>query len=828
MAVDIIPDCNQVRERRFPHSFMWGENTMKTSVAWLKNYVDIPWAPKELARRLTGAGLEVEGIVQLGVIPDGVVVAEILERKPHPNADKLSVCQVSTGTGEPLQIVCGAPNCDAGRRVPLAVIGTKFGDDFTIKKAKLRGVESSGMMCSAQELQLSAESNGLLILPADAPLGTPLAQLIATDAVIDWEVTPNRPDWLSHIGIAREIAAVTGTGPASLRLPPAEVKIAAGTNIADAAGVEVRAPELCPRYTARVIRNVKIGPSPAWLCRALEAVGLRPINNVVDITNYVMLEYGQPLHAFDLAELKSGKVIVRRANPGETLTLLDGKELKLTPDNLLIADAERGVALAGIMGGRHSGIHDATTTVLLESAAFNPSNIRATARKLGLGTDSSHRFERGVSLETVEAAGRRAAALLCELAGGEMLGGVIDVYAQPYQPATIGCRVSRVNAVLGLKLTQAEISGLLARLGLGVAESAPGVLQVTIPHFRLDLKAEIDLVEEVVRIHGLDNIPETVTTALSGGSFREDRHVLIETARNQLLGLGLDEIVNYSMLPLAAATTGTGLVEAELVKLANPISAESAFMRPSLLPFMLQTVAHNIAHNNPDLGLFEIGRVFANCARLPEERWQACLAVTGRRHPERFGAERAEIVDFYDLKGMLAGWLADRRVTGAVFAATAHPAFVKGACAAITVSGVEVAVFGEILPELTKGMRLKTPLFLALAELEALAKIQPPVAKYQPLPQYPASSRDVAMIAPDTLTCGEIRTAILAEKCAFLENVELFDIFADEKALGPGRKSLAFSLTYRHAERTLTDGETTAAHETIKTALAKKLGVTYR
>ncbi len=801
---------------------------MKTSVAWLKNYVDIPWEPRELARRLTGAGLEVEGIVLLGVIPDGVVVAEILERKPHPNADKLSVCQVSTGSGEPLQIVCGAPNCDAGKRVPLATIGAKFGDDFTIKKAKLRGVESNGMMCSAKELQMSEASDGLLILPADAPLGAPLASIVSTDAVIDWEVTPNRPDWLSHIGIAREIAAVTGAGSAGLRPPRAELTPAAGAKVTAAASVEVRDAELCPRYTARVIRNVKVGPSPEWMRRALEAVGLRPINNVVDITNYVMLEYGQPLHTFDLAELKGGKIIVRRAAPGETLTLLDGKELKLTPENLLIADAERGVALAGVMGGLHSGIGDSTKDVLLESAAFNPSNIRATARKHGLGTDSSHRFERGVSLETVDTAGRRAAALLCELAGGEVLEGVIDLYAQPYRPAVIECRTARINSLLGLKLEQAEIAGILARLGLGVAESAPGVLAVSIPHFRLDLKSEIDLVEEVVRIHGLDKIPEAASTARSGGSFRDDRHTLVEAARNQLVGLGLDEIVNYSMLPLSTATAGTGMTEEELVKLANPISAESAYMRPSLLPFMLQTVAHNIAHGNPDLGLFEIGRVFAHTPRLPEERWQACLAVTGRRHPERFGAERAETLDFYDLKGILDGWLADRRIAGAHVEPAAHPAFVKGACARITVEAEEVAVFGEIVPELTKGMRLRTPLFAALVELEKLAAFQPPVAKYQPLPQYPATTRDVAMIVPETLSCGEIRDAIRGEKCAFLENAEMFDLFADEKALGPGKKSLAFSLTYRRDDRTLTDDEATAAHEAIKAALAKKLGVTYR
>lgn len=802
---------------------------MKTSVTWLKKYVDIPWEPKELARRLTLAGLEVEGIEQRGAIPDGVVVAEILSRDKHPNADKLSVCRVTTGQGEPLQIVCGAPNCDAGKRVPLATLGTSFGD-FTIKKAKLRGVESNGMLCSARELGLSDDHSGLLHLPADAPLGRPLTELIPCDTVIDWEVTPNRPDWTSHLGIAREIAAVTGAGQEGVRTPAAELKTAAGAKVEAAASVEVRAPDLCPRYVARVIRDVKVGPSPDWMCRALEAVGLRPINNVVDITNFVMLEYGQPLHAFDLAQLAGRRIIVRRAAEGETITTLDGKEFKLAPDNLLIADAERGVALAGVMGGLHSGINDATTTVLLESAAFNPSSIRATSRRLGIHTDSSYRFERGVSPETAEAASRRAAALLCELAGGEVLEGAIDVQAAPAAPIVIPCRTSRVNRVLGLNLTTAEVAACLRRLGMTVAEDAanPDLVQASVPHFRLDLKSEIDLVEEVVRMHGLHNISETVTTALSGGSIRDDKYLPQEQARRQLLALGLDEVVHYSMLSVQTATTGTGVKESELIRLANPISAEAACMRPSLLPFMLQTVAHNIAHNNPDLGLFEIGRVFVNAPGQPEERLMACIAMTGRRHPERYGAERAEVLDFYDLKGLLEGWLSDRAAADVRCETTEHPAFRAGTAARLAAGGRDVAVFGEVAPEFTKGMRLKTPLFLALVELEALTAMTAPPPKYAPLPQFPATARDISLVCPETVTAAQIEAVIREAKCPWLRSVEVFDLFQDEKALGPGKKSLAFSLTYRRDDRTLTDEEGNQAHESIKAALAKKLPVQYR
>ncbi len=799
---------------------------MKTSVTWLKKYVDIPWEPRELARNLTLAGLEVEGIDQLGMIPDGVVVAEILSREKHPNADTLSVCQVTTGTGEPLQIVCGAPNCDAGRRVPLATIGTAFAD-FKIKKAKLRGVESNGMMCSARELSLSEDHGGLLILPPETPLGQPVKELIQTDAVIDWEVTPNRPDWTSHIGIAREIAAVIGAGQAGVRLPAAELKTVAGVPVASAAAVEVVAPDLCPRYIARVIRNVKIGPSPEWLCRALEAVGLRPINNVVDITNFVMLEYGQPLHAFDLALLEGRKIVVRRAAAGETITTLDGKEFKLTSENLLICDGARGVALAGVMGGQNSGIRDETTTVLLESALFLPANIRATSRKLGISTDSSYRFERGVTFATVEAASRRAAALLCELAGGEVLDGALDVTAGLVAAAVIPCRPARVNRILGLDLSEAQVINCLERLGCTVAAAGTGTLQVTVPHWRLDLKAEIDLVEEVVRIHGLHNVPEAAAIARSGGSIRNDKYVPQEEARRQLLALGLDEVMHYSMMSALVATTGTGVAAEELIKLTNPISAESACMRPSLLPFMLQSVGHNLAHGNPDLGLFEIGRVFAKSANLPEERWQGCLALTGRRHPERFGAERAELADFYDLKGLLEGWFASRRVP-AVFEAAEHPAFVPGGCASALAGGKALAVFGEIKSELTKGMRLKTPLFAALVEVDTLTALATPPAKYQPLPQFPATARDISMVAPEDVTAGQILDAIRSAKCPWLEKVEIFDLFRDEKALGPGKKSLAVSLTYRRADRTLTDDEGNQAHDQVKAKLAKTLPVVYR
>ncbi len=800
---------------------------MKTSLNWLRNYIDLSWTPAELAERLTLAGLEVEGVETTGGIPAGVVVAEILSRAKHPNADKLSVCQVSTGAGEPLQIVCGAPNCDAGAKVPLATVGTALGPDFVIKPAKLRGVESQGMLCSAKELGLGADHGGLLHLPAETALGRPLAELYPADTVIDWEITPNRPDWASHLGIAREIAAVADRA-ADWRLPaiPA-VAVATGQRAADLAAVEVRAADLCPRYTARLIRGVKIGPSPAWLQDALRSVGLRPINNVVDITNYVMMECGQPLHAFDFAKLGGGRIVVRRAAAGEKLTTLDGTVCELTTDNLLIADAERGVALAGVMGGQNSEIGDDTTTVLLESAAFQPSNIRRTAKTLGFHTDSSYRFERGVGLEMVDFASRRAAALICECAGGELLDGVIDAYPRPYRPHRVACRVARVNQLLGTALDGAAIAALLARLGLAVVAADAVEVAVEVPSFRLDLEREVDLIEEVARMHGLDQLPARPTLAKVGGPRSADAYYPIEAARAQLLGLGLSEAMNYTLLNVKDATTGTGVEAGELLCLANPISAENCCLRPSLLPGLLRTVGNNLAHQVADLAMFEIGRVIVNRADQPEERYQVGIVLTGRRHPERFGAEKAAAVDFYDLKGLLEGWLAARGVA-ADCVPSEHPAFKSGTAAALVAGETELAVFGEVDATLTKGLRLAHPLYLALVELERLHAVDTLPVKFTPLPQFPSTSRDISLVAPRSIASAAIVAAIRSFDCPLLERVELFDLYDDEAVLGQGNRSLAYSLTYRDSKQTLTDDRATAAHERLKTQLAAKLPISYR
>ncbi|MDD4098031.1 MAG: phenylalanine--tRNA ligase subunit beta [Lentisphaeria bacterium] len=799
---------------------------MKTSVEWLQQYVDIPWEPRELASRLTAAGLEVEGIEAIGAIPAGVVTARILSREPHPNSDHLSVCQVTTDGEDRLQIVCGAPNCDAGAIVPLAMIGTDFGGGFHIKKAKLRGVESNGMLCSARELGLSEDHDGLMVLPETTPLGVPLADVIAADTVIDWEVTPNRPDWLSHLGIAREIAAVADS---TLRLPEADIAVQPGTAIADFASVQVLDSELCPRYIARVFQNVTVGPSPDWMVRRLEAVGLRSVNNVVDITNYVMLEYGQPLHAFDLKTLAGQQIIVRRAENGEPITTLDGTKLKLTSEHLLIADRDRGVALAGIMGGENSMITDDTTTVLLEAAAFDRSNIRISSRTLGIATDSSYRFERGVSPETTALASARAAALLCLLCGATQVEGVIDCYGKPWVREDLICTVRRCNERLGITLTAAEIADCLRRRGLAVLGQDQDEVRVRTPEWRFDLHAEHDLIEEVAQMCGLDRIPEAPAVAKLGGRLADDKFLPQECARAELQSLGLDEIINYSWWSLPQCLLGTDLREEDILKVSNPISLDTAYLRPTLLPGLLQVVNHNISRNQHDLSLFETGRVFV---RLPNgtyaERLQAAIAITGKRHPERFGAELAETVDFYDLKGILESWLDRRRLPAPAWQPLSSPAFKPGAAAVWENQGKPVITFGEAAPQLTKGIRLRAPLFIALIELQDILAMTPPPLKYAALPQFPATARDISFVAPAELTHQKVIDTITALKLPGLEKIDLFDIFADEKVLGKNRCSRAYSITFRNAEKTITDDEANSLQAKVRAAIGAIPGVELR
>ena len=797
---------------------------MKTSVEWLSQFVEIPWEPRELSQRLTGAGLEVEGIESQGQIPEGVVTARILTRQPHPDSDHMSVCTVDIGNGEPIQVVCGAPNCDAGKIAPFATIGTKFAD-FKIKKSKLRGVESNGMLCSRRELGISAEHDGIMILPDDTPLGLPMASLVQGDTVIDWEVTPNRPDWNSHFGIAREIGAVSGN---PIKMPEMPIVEDASEQASSIASVTISAPDLCPRYIARVFKDVKIGPSPDWLVRRLEAVGLRTINNVVDITNYVMLEFGNPLHAFDLRTLHGSRINVRRAEDGERIRLLDGTELTLSHDNLLIADADHGVALAGIMGGENSMITDDTTTVLLEAATFDRSNIRISSRTLGKATDSSYRYERGVSPYLTELASQRAASLLCELCGAVQLQGAIDVYPRPWQCAEIPLDYTRCNERLGLQLTAAQIEQCLQQRGLTKlsGNECGGVFQA--PPWRFDLAAEHDLFEEVAQMTGMDNIPEAPAAARIGGHIKDDKFIPLETARADFNALGLDEIINYSMWSPQQCLAGTDYTEEQILRVSNPISGDTACLRPTLLPGLLAVVGHNVARSEHDLNIFEVGRVFLNNGGKYEERTMAAVALTGHPWPERYGADLARVCDFYDMKGLVEDWLERRGLRNLKWEPYEGPAYRKGAAAVLKLGGRTLVTFGEANALLTKGFRMRHPLIIAQFELDALMGMSKKAVKYTALPQYPATSRDVSFVAPAGLTHQQIVSLIEKLHLPGLEKVAIFDIFENEKVLGKGRRSFAYNITFRNPDRTITDDEGNALQEKIRQALAALPGVELR
>lgn len=798
---------------------------MKTSYNWLQQYVDIPWDAHALAQRLTMVGLAVEDVRMIGAFPDSVVVAQIRSRQPHPNADRLSVCEVDDGSGQALRIVCGAPNCDAGRKVALARIGTELGPTLTIQPCTIRGVSSAGMLCSERELGLSDSHAGILILPDDAAVGSPLRAHLETDYVIDWEVTPNRPDWLSHLGIAREIAATSG---GTLRYPPAELTTAPGTDAQREFSVRVLVPDLCPRYTARIIRGVTIGPSPDWLQRRLKAVGLRLINNVVDITNYVLLECGQPLHAFDLRLLAGQTLIVRAAHAGETLPTLDNRTHSLSENHVVIADAGKSLALGGIIGGANSEISPATTDILLESACFYAPNIRATAKQLGISTDSSYRFERGVDIDMVEFASARAAHLICQYAGGRLMAGLIDVRQPAQASVEVPCRYSRINHLLGAEFDHRQVHTILGRLGLTHGDDSGERATWKIPSYRQDLTREVDLIEEIARIHGVNEIEPSQTMAISTSDGLQDAYQPIQTAREQLLALGLVECMSYTMTSPAEASLDQRFAAEQFVALKNPLSADLSVLRAGLVGSMIRTVAHNIAHGNQDLRLFELGRVFCQSADSPEEHHELCVALTGHKKPERFSEERQERFDFADLRGILEDWMELRGVDSFDAIPGSSPLFADGVGANIIVNGTLAGALGEIRGELVKDIRIKHPLFIAVADLDVILGLPANPVQYRMPAQFPAVSRDVVFAADERLEHRQVTQAIRAAGADFLEAIELVEIYRDEKIIGAGRKSMAYTVTYRCADRTLTDQEVNDSQEKIRVFLANELPVQIR
>ncbi len=853
---------------------------MKVTLNWLKQYVDFDWSPEELRERLTMLGIEVEGMQKLGGEFDGIVVAQVISRDKHPNADKLSLCRVNDGKGE-RQIVCGADNFKAGDKVPLIFPGASLPpkpgekEPFTIKVGKIRGVESHGMLCSPQELGLSADAEGLLLLREDAKVGQPFAEYLGRsggDVVYDLEITPNRPDCNSVIGIAREIAAVTGN---ALRIPEVRSQ-KSEVRMESLIAVRIEDVELCPRYTARVVRGVKIGPSPDWLRQTLEKVGIRSINNVVDVTNFVMMETGQPLHAFDYrlisklgraSSLSGGRqdacptVVVRRAQAGELFITLDGQKRTLTNEMLLIADEQKGIALAGIMGGQNTEINEHTTDVLIESAYFSPTNIRRTSKALGLRSESSYRFERGADVGICDCASRRAAQLILETAGGRLAEGVVDAYPKPAEPKQITLRHRKVNELLGITLRPAEMEFYLGQLGLRAMNrkarpvddggaTEPATFQI--PTWRVDLKREVDLIEEIERLHGLDKIPATPPRGAIGTNAFDAVHDQIAEARRILCGLGLNEAQGQTLISKSEVRRAK---DEEIMSLANPLSSDMDVLRPSLLPGLIHALRHNVSRKNSDVALFEVGRVFKvgqasclpasakptqNSARANalagqagslsyvEER-RVAIALTGQRAQNFWsGEERDAKFDAFDLKGVLEEFLEQFGLRGVTFARRDEPTAMFLESAAVSLGGkLQLGELGQLSPALAKKYDLRDGVFLAELSLDQLLARRNPAKSFKPLPQFPSIRRDVAMLVPEPTTHDAVLQAVKQAKPSNLESVDLFDVFRG-KNVPEGQKSLAYAFTYRAADKTLTDAEVNAAHMKIVEAFKAQLKAAVR
>ena len=799
---------------------------MRVPISWLKEYVDFGDTPQDLAAKLTFSGTEVEAIETIGSTFEGLVVGEVLAVDKHPNADKLTLCRVDTGSGE-MTVVCGAPNVRPGIKVPFARIGVTLPNGMKLKSTKIRGVVSEGMLCAEDELNISKDHSGLMILDGPWAPGTPLSEILGPpETVLDIEVTPNRPDCLSVLGIAREVAALYGTPVKwpDIHTPETDTPVETMTrvDVADEAG--------CPRYTARILSGVKIGPSPAWMKRRLELSGIRAINNVVDITNYVMLECGQPLHAFDLSLLEEGVLIVRRARDGEKIATLDGIDRPLTPSMLVIADARRPVAVAGVMGGAGSEIRDHTQTVLLESAFFKPQDIRATAKKLGMMTESSYRFERGVDIGRVEWASRRAAALMREFAVGTLARGVIDVYPHPRCERKVVCRFDRVRSLLGINAPNDQIQKVFQSLHLPVAESNETMCMVNIPSFRVDLDREVDLIEEFARMDGLDEIPlPAPRAALVPGANDKPAQAAI-TCRRHLVGLGLCEIMNYSFVSEQLLNLFDASDTPRRVVLPNPVNLEQSALRTSLIPQLVESMGRNLARQVSEVSLFEMGRVFGwNVRDQPAEEERLAIGLMGP--VGRSGLDRHKSVPmeemFLWMKGIWESLAKALNLKKLSRQDITVPYLEDGRALSLLVDGKPIGILGLLKAQIRREWRMTGPVALLEAQLAPLLTRVFEGKSFVPMAVYPAIYRDAALIVEQNVKHEDILKTIENVAPKELERVELFDIFVGE-GIGVSKKSMAYSFTYRSLTRTLTDEEANRYHELVKEALKKEWRVEVR
>lgn len=790
---------------------------MKFTIDWLRQYVDFTFTPQQLADQLTMAGLEVDAVEELYQGLEVFKVAEILATSPHPNADKLVLCDVRIGEDE-TRIVCGAPNARAGLFTAVAVPGVVMPGGFKIKKSKIRGELSLGMLCSAQELGLADSSAGIIELNEFSPTnGQNVAEALGLrDILIEVDLTPNRPDCASVIGTAREVAAMAGS---SLRLPVDQ------ENLPELTGstffqVEVVDAELCPRYVARRMTDIKIAPSPWWLQKRLLAVGMRPINNVVDATNFVMLEYGQPLHAFDFAKLAEAKIVVRAADAGEKFTTLDGQERTLDSSMLMICDGQEPVAVAGVMGGQNSEVSEQTTELLLESACFDAVSVRRTSRALNLSTDASYRFERGVDPQLAPVAMARLVGLLTEIAGGVVDSDGVDVLAQPVMPLQLSLRVAKVNSLLGANFSGQQISDLLTTIALEVNDSTEDILTVTVPTFRVDISREVDLIEEVARLHGYNEINTTLPVVPMSFAQQDPGRMLRKRCASLLTAQGCYQAINYSFVsPEHADLLGLNDDDPlrQTVGLLNPLTEEQSVMRRLLLPGLLENVRRNYNFQASSVRLFEIGKVFAptKAGEQPHEENHLAIVVSGLRHGTAPELHFAQVgMDFFDIKGVAQALFHDLRLPQVVFTPNNDPvSYLQGEQSlALAVDDELIGTIGKVDSSCLKRFGIKQEVFFLEINFDRFTSLEAAAKHFIPLPKFPAVQRDIALLVPEACSAADLVDAIRATGEKLLEKVALFDVYRG-KNIDEGFKSVAISVTYRSKDKTLADKVVAKTHQ---------------
>ncbi len=804
---------------------------MLISYNWLKELVDFPYLPEELSKILTAQGMTVDSLEQSGVSYDNVVVGKILEVEKHPDADKLSVCIVDVGD-ETLQIVCGAPDVAAGQTVPVAKIGAKLGD-LKIKKGKLRGIESFGMCCAADELEISDDHATLLYLDNSLKAGTPLKSIVEdTDYIFELDIASNRPDLLNHIGVAREIAArvaMENNSADTYKFPEINIE-EKDVETKSCVKVYVEDTERCPRYTARIIENIEVKPSPLWMKARLHRLGMRPINNIVDITNYVLLEYGHPLHAFDFEKIEGGEIIVRRAADNEIITTLDDIERKLDNEIILIADKEKGVALAGVMGGTNSEVTDSTKTILLESAYFSGPNIRKTAKRLVLQSESSYRFERGVAGSVINAS-MRATQLISELAEGKPLKGIVDVNNNPPQKK-FELNYKKCVGLLGMDIAVEKGEKILSSFGFSLSQKENDVFEVTVPEHRVDVVRDVDISEELARMVGYNEIPSNTQAAFKSEKPLAKIAICRQKIREILAGSGMLEACNPSLVSvdlIKSAGIPDGAAELDVIGLANASTQDHSVMRTLLYSGLIRNLRHNISRKAKDVRLFEIGRTYTKSANAGEfnEEEKVALILWGNAIEKSWEGNARE-TDFFDGSGIIELITKKLGIQKLQLTTANHDGCHQGRTADISIeNNVNVGWIAELDPKVARKLDITGRVVIAELKIAEISGAWKPKREYRHLPRFPESTRDIALLISNEFTHSDIVKTVENEKISIFESVNLFDLYHGEQ-VPEGKKSMAYRIVYRAVDRTLTDKEVDAAHAKIIKALTEKLNIEIR